>query len=141
MNIDKRIIILLVIIAILSVGVIWGLYTHQDRNDIETNNTTELNDTEVKNATMVESETSDSERGQYGYCAICGRALTYEEANDEYSQGKVCHDCAANPYYETPEGADYANKKLAEAYPDEYSWMNDNSSDSDDYEYKNDNEN
>ena len=140
MNIDKRIIVLLVIIAILSAGVIWGLYTHQDNNNTETNVAPDLNNTTVINATMEETKESSttSDSGQYGYCAICGKALTYDEANDEYTQGKVCHSCAANLYYETPEGADYANKKLQEAYPEEYSFMDEEYEDDyeyDDYEY------
>lgn len=126
---DKRIIILLAIIAVLAVGVAYGLMTHQDNTKSDANNTT-TNKT-VKNATLVESH---SESGQYGYCAICGKALTYSEANNEYTQGKVCADCASNPYYQTGEGARYANQKLAEAYPDEYSDFYEDS-DYDDYEY------
>ena len=45
----------------------------------------------------------------------------------------MCHDCAVNPYYQSGEGAEYANKKLYEAYPDEYSWMYED--DSAEYEY------
>ncbi len=125
---DKRVIILLVIIAILAVGVGYGLMTHQNNDTTNVNNTT-TNKT-VKNATVVKS---DSESGKYGYCAICGKALTYSEATNEYTQGKVCSDCASNPYYQSGEGAKYANQKLYEAYPDEYSWMYD---DSDDYDYE-----
>ena len=127
---DKRIIILVAIIAILSVGVIYALYTQQDvKTETVEINETEVNDT-VVNATMVEeSEEPSSDSGQYGYCAVCGNALTYAESVDEYTQGKVCHSCAANPYYQSGEGADYANQKLAEAYPDEYSWMNEEKSD------------
>ena len=102
MNIDKRIIALLVIIGILSAGIIYGLYIHQDNNKVETNSTPVLNNTTVLNATMEETSSSSSESGQYGHCAICGKALTYDEAHDEYTQGKVCHSCASNPYYETP---------------------------------------
>lgn len=133
MKIDKRIIILIAIIVILSIGVAWGLYTqHTSNND----NRTLVDNSTVKNATMNESSTtgSSSESGEYGYCAICGKALTYAEANDDYTQGKICHSCAANPYYETGEGADYANKKLSEAYPEEYSWMNEDTSSYEDYE-------
>lgn len=98
----------------------------------------------VANATMNQTQTSSSssntESGQYGYCAICGKALTYAEAHSEHSQGKVCHSCAANPYYQTPEGAEYANQKLYEAYPDEYEWMYEDTDDSayDDSEYYDD---
>lgn len=56
---------------------------------------------------------------QYGYCAICGVALTYEEANNEFIQSKVCYNCANNPYYQHCE-ADYANKKLYEKYPKDH---------------------
>ena len=129
---DKRVIILLVIIAILSVGVAYGLISHEDTSKSDVNNTT-TNKT-VKNATIVKSNTASA---KYGYCAICGKALTYSEANNEYTQGKVCSDCASNPYYQSGEGADYANQKLYEAYPDEYAWMYEDSNDYDydDYEY------
>lgn len=60
--------------------------------------------------------------GQYGYCAIYGVALTYEEANNEFTQSKVCYNCANNPYYQHGE-ADYANKKLYEKYPKDHEWM------------------
>lgn len=132
---DKRIIILLAIIAVLAVGVAYGLMTHQDNTKSDANNTT-TNKT-VKNATLVESH---SESGQYGYCAVCGKALTYSEANNEYTQGKVCADCASNPYYQSGEGAKYANQKLAEAYPDEYSDFYDdrNDYDYDYYDYEDD---
>ena len=84
------------------------------------------------NTTVEESQTTStsSESGQYGYCAICGKALTSSEANSEYTQGKVCHSCAANPYYQTDEGSQYANEKLYEAYPEEYEWMYEDSDDS-----------
>ena len=133
MNIDKRMLILLIIIAILSVGVIWGLINLQDSGKTSANNTTFLNDTTVANATLVEEESSstDSSSGQYGYCAICGKALTYSESQSEITEGKVCHSCASNPYYQSGEGAEYANQKLYEAYPDEYAWMYE---DSDDYD-------
>lgn len=61
------------------------------------------------------------------------KRLTYSEAHNEYTQGKVCHSCALNPYYQSGAGADYANKKLAEAYPDDYDGMFDDSSE--DYDY------
>ena len=133
--IDKRILALLAIIAILAIGVGYGLYTHQDAPKVSVNNTTSLNNTTVKNETL-EQTTDSSPSGEYGYCAICGNALTYSEAHNEYTQGKVCHNCANNPYYQTGEGAEYANQKLFEAYPDEYSWMyEDDDSSDDDVEY------
>ena len=130
---DKRIIVLLAIIAILAVCLGYLVGSHQDApKKVENNttkvNTTLINNTTVKDTTSEESETEstssqNSESGQYGYCAICGRALTYSEAHHEITQGKVCLDCANNPHYQTDEGADYANRKLYEAYPDEYEWM------------------
>ena len=107
---------------------------HQDTPKQVVNNTTQVNNTTVKNATLEESESQstsseNTESGQYGYCAICGRALSYSEANHEYTQGKVCSDCANNPYYQTAEGAEYANHKLYEAYPDEYAWMYEDTND------------
>lgn len=135
---DKRVIILLIIIAILSVGICYSLMTqHNDTKPVVNNTTTNKT---VTNATLVQSK---SESGQYGYCAICGKALTYSEANNEYTQGKVCAACAQNPYYQSGEGAAYANQKLAEAYPDEYSWMDEDSDnydyDYEDYDYEDDN--
>ena len=132
---DKRVIALIVIIAILAVSVGYGLMTHQSNDTPVANNTT-TNKT-VKNATVVKS---DTESGKYRYCAICGKALTYSEATNEYTQGKVCADCASNPYYQSGEGAKYANQKLAEGYPDEYSDFYEGSDydydyDYDDYEY------
>ena len=121
MKLDKRMIaILIVIIAILSAVLAYEIATpkHVDSN---VNNTT--NKTKELNATLENTTQTSSESGQYGYCAVCGRALTYSEAHNEYTQGKVCSDCANNPYYQSGPGAEYANGKLAEAYPDEYGWM------------------
>lgn len=136
-KIDNRILILIIVVAALAIAVGYGLITHQTpekttvSNNTTANNTT-VNNTTVKNATLESSsESSSAESGQYGYCAICGKALSYSEANNEYTQGKVCSDCASNPYYQSGEGADYANQKLYEAYPDEYAWMNDDSADDD----------
>lgn len=142
-SMDKRMIAIIVIIAILIVGVGYGVLTHQDKakpadnktvNKTATNNTTIKNAT-VKNTTTEETEiqssesSSSSESGEHGYCAICGRALSASEAGNEYTQGKVCSDCAANPDYQSGEGADYANRKLYEAYPDEYAWMYEDTND------------
>lgn len=133
---DKRILVLVIIIVILVAAI--GLLVASQQNNVKhvANNTT-VNNTTVKNATLenetTTSDSSSSESGQYGYCAICGKALTYSEAHHEYTQGKVCSNCAKNPYYQTEEGSRYANQKLAEAYPDEYEWMNDDTSS--DYEY------
>ncbi len=129
---DKRIVILLVIIAILAGLLCYGIFTHQEPAKKIVNNTTApTNNTTVKNATLEETttESSSDDGGEYGYCAICGKALTYAEANSEYTQGKVCHSCAANPDYQSEEGAKYANEKLYEAYPDEYAWMHEDSND------------
>ena len=124
---DKRIIVLLAIIAILAVALAYCMLTfNHDKGNAIANNTTAknttLNNTTVKNDTVTQASTN-SESGKYGYCAICGRALSASEASNEYTQGKVCMDCAKNPYYQSGEGARYANQKLFEAYPDEYEWM------------------
>ena len=130
--IDKRILILLIIIAILAIGVGWGLINHQNNSNTQTNNTnTTNNNTTVKNATS-----SSSQSGQYGYCPLCVKALTSLKQTIN-TQGKICHDCASNPYYETDEGAKYANKKLAEAYPEEYAEINETLNK--DYEHYDDN--
>jgi hypothetical protein len=127
---DRRIAALLIVIIILAIGVGFGVYTHSNpmKNTAIKNTTTKstpIKNKPVKNSAIAEDTTSHVESGQYGYCAICGKALTYEEAHDEYTQGKVCQECAANPYFETHEGAEYANSKLLEAYPDEYSQTED----------------
>ena len=126
MEIEKNkgiIAILVIIIIILVVGVGYQLMNHQNNAKPIANNTT-IKNTTVKNATLTEtSSSSNSESGQYGYCAICGKALSYDEAHNEFTQGKVCTSCAQNPYYQTDEGAKYANQKLYESYPDEYAWM------------------
>lgn len=123
MKIDKRIIVLLIIITILSIGIGYSIFTLQQDNEKPRINNTTINNTTIKNATLEQKTTSNSESGQYGYCAVCGKALTSSEANNEYTQGKVCLSCANNPYYQSGEGAEYANKKLAEAYPEDYEWM------------------
>lgn len=134
---DQMIIMaLVVILAVILAGIGYMLIGHQDAPKKAENNTTKvnttlINNTTVKDTTSEESESEyassqNSESGQYGYCAICGRALSYSEANHEITQGKVCIDCANNPNYQTGEGADYANRKLYEAYPDEYEWMYEN---------------
>ena len=127
---------LAVILAVILAGIGYMLIGHPDAPKKAENNTTKvnttlINNTTVKDTTSEESESEyassqNSESGQYGYCAICGRALSYSEANHEITQGKVCIDCANNPDYQTGEGADYANRKLYEAYPDEYEWMYEN---------------
>ena len=136
---DKRIIVvLIVIIAILAIGLAYSMLSQKHEPVKPVNNTTvknaTLNNTTVKNATV--TQPTHTESGKYGYCAICGRALSSSEANNEFTQGKVCGDCARNPYYQTEEGAAYANQKLYEAYPDEYEWMyEDTSSVEYDYSY------
>lgn len=125
---EKRIIVaLIVIIAVLAIGVAYSMLSQNNEPAKSVNNTTiknaTLNNTTVKNTTVKNPGTTAS--GKYGYCAICGRALSSSEASDEFTQGKVCADCARNPYYQTEEGAQYANQKLFETYPDEYEWMYD----------------
>lgn len=67
---DKRIIALIGIIAILAIGLGYGLYTHQDAPKQVVNNTTAVNNTTVKNATLEEveesSSSSDSPSGDMG---------------------------------------------------------------------------
>ena len=145
---DKRIAALILIIVILLIGIGYAISQHPDagdtKNTTNVNNTTKvnttLNNTTVKD-TAVEESSQKTASGQYGYCAVCGKALTYGEANNEYTQGKVCHSCANNPYYQTSPGADYANQKLKEAYPDEYEGMFEDNYEQDynDYEIENDN--
>ena len=127
---------LVVILAVILAGIGYMLIGHQKKKKKAENNTTKVNTTLINNTTVKDTATEESEiesagsqnseSGQYGYCAICGRALSYLEANHEITQGKVCIDCANNPDYQTGEGADYANRKLYEAYPDEYEWMYEN---------------
>lgn len=122
---------MLVIIVILAAALGYAIIiTHHGDNPKPIANNTTTNNTAANNTTedQTVSQSSSSSSGQYGYCAICGKALTYSEAHSEFTQGKVCSACAKNPYYQTEEGSKYANKKLEEAYPDEYSWMDDDSS-------------
>lgn len=112
------IIILTIIIVLLILGIgYFALNMFQDTDSTANNTTEQVNASVINNETQ---SSSSSESGQYGYCAICGKPLTESEANDEYTQGKVCFSCASNPDYQYGEGADYANQKLEEAYPEDY---------------------
>ena len=129
---DKRIAALLLIIGILLIAMGFIMSQHNDANNTtNVNNTTKvnttLNNTTVKDDVTVEESPQKTVSGKYGYCAICGKALSYGEANNEYTQGKVCHSCAVNPYYQSGEGAAYANQKLEEAYPEEYNGISEDS--------------
>ena len=139
---NRTIAILALIICILLIGIGFAISMHNDAGDTNsTDNTTKanntLNNTTVKNATVEESS-QNTVNGEYGYCAVCGKALTYGEAHDEYTQGKVCHSCAVNPYYQSGEGAAYANQKLEEAYPEHYNGISEDSYEQDynSYEYE-----
>ena len=68
---------------------------------------------------LLKAVMNSKQKKSYGYCAVCGKALSASEANDEYTQGKLCYSYANNP----PEEPDYVNQKLKEAYPDEYYWL------------------
>ncbi|WP_405303991.1 hypothetical protein [Methanobrevibacter sp.] len=129
MKLNKQIIIILIIIiAILSVGIAYELFkTNNTQNDVKNVTTNNTTSNTTLNATLQQTEPTISDSGKYGYCAICGKALSYSEASNEYTQGKVCAACAQNPYYQSGEGAEYANEKLFEAYPDEYAWMHEDS--------------
>ena len=121
MKLEKQIIIILIIIiAIISAAMVYEMAA-QKHVDNNANNST--NKTRELNATLENTNQVSSESGKYGYCAVCGKALTYAEASNDYTQGKVCYDCAHNPYYQSGEGAQYANKKLQEAYPTDYEGM------------------
>lgn len=139
---DKRIVILLVIIAILAAALGYMIFQQNSVSDVKNTTANTTVNTTVKNTTVVNETEEDTSQetvsGEYGYCAVCGRALSYDEAHNEYTQGKVCSDCASNPYYQTDEGADYANEKLKEAYPDDYEGMFEDSPD--DIDNKNTNE-
>ena len=79
-------------------GIGYMLFQHNNASDVNAsiaNNTTEK--TTVKNATHKEN-TQQTVRGEYGYCTVCGKVLTYLEAHNEYTQGKVCYSCESNPY-------------------------------------------
>lgn len=130
---NKIIIILCLVVIILCCGIIVNTSFDDTKNvkevNITNNNTTEVNKEVVKASEDKKTEVVEA----YGYCAVCGKALSASEASDEYTQGKVCHSCAINP----PGGPDYANQKLKEAYPEEYSWMEtgyEDTSDGDSYE-------
>lgn len=140
---DKRIAALLLIIGILLIAMGYIMSQHNDAgNTASVNNTTKvnttLNNTTVNEDVTVEESPQKTVSGKYGYCAVCGKALSYGEANDEYTQGKVCHSCANNPYYQSGEGAAYANQKLEEAYPEYYNGISEDSYEPEynDYEYE-----
>lgn len=118
MDLSKKVIVVVcLVIAVLCGGIIAATLFSEpesiDEVNITNNNTTEADREVVESSDEVKTEKS------YGYCAVCGKALSASEANNEYTQGKVCHSCANNP----PGGPDYANQKLKEAYPDEYYWL------------------
>lgn len=134
----KIILILILIIAILAVGMAYMILAGQHGSEkSQSNNTTvkntTANNTTVKNTTLTKK--TNGESGKYGYCAICGRALSASEAGDEYTQGKVCSSCARDPYYQSGEGARYANEKLIESYPEDYEWMYQDTPSSSEYDY------
>lgn len=118
MDLSKKVIVVVcLVIAVLCGGIIAATLFSEpesiDEVNITNNNTTETDNEVAESSDGAKTETS------YGYCAVCGKALSASEANNEYTQGKVCHSCANNP----PGGPDYANQKLKEAYPDEYYWL------------------
>ena len=118
MDLSKKVIVIVcLVIAVLCGGIIAATLFSEpesiDEVNITNNNTTETDNEVAESSDGAKTETS------YGYCAVCGKALSASEANDEYTQGKVCHSCANNP----PGGPDHANQKLKEAYPDEYYWL------------------
>ncbi|MDO5848436.1 MAG: hypothetical protein Q4P18_02780 [Methanobrevibacter sp.] len=98
----------------------------ESKNANVANNTTNVTENITNVTEDISSGSSSKNSGAYGYCAICGAALSASEANDDYTQGKVCRSCAKNPYYQSSPGSDYANQKLYEKYPEEYSWMDKN---------------
>lgn len=129
---NKLLGIIIAVIVIVCVGFILAGYL-SDSSETKiinaTNNTTNItNNTTVAVEKITKEKSTNSNQGpngEFGYCAVCGAPLTEAEANDEYTQGKVCHSCATNPYFQTEEGAQYANQKLEEAYPDRYNGISD----------------
>lgn len=128
---SKKIIGIIVgVIVILCIGIIVTFAIMDDNNEntvptVNNNTTNVTNSTNATNITSSSKETttesySEVEKtgGEYGYCSICGNGLTYKEATNWYTQGKVCQSCAENPYYYTEEGSKYANEKIFEKYPD-----------------------
>lgn len=109
-------------VIIVAVGVVLALTLTENDDVPVANNTIVNNTTNITNNSSVEVQNNENKEVEtqskaYGYCAVCGAGLSYEEATHEHTQGKVCYDCANNPYYYTEEGANYANEKLWEDYP------------------------
>lgn len=123
----KTAIVLVIAIAVIVVAVVTSFTLINDsshENITAVNNTTNItNVTNVSEVTEKTDVSTNKNSGAHGYCAICGAALSASEANNEYTQGKVCMSCAKNPYYQTSPGSDYANQKLYDKYPEDYSWM------------------
>lgn len=112
---NKHIIIILTAVIFLLI-LCFGCFFLNAPQDTANNTTDEVNASVIS----TDKASSDSESAKYGYCAICGKPLTYSEAHDEITEGKVCFSCASNPDYQEGDGADYANQKLKEAYPEDY---------------------
>ena len=96
MDLSKKVIVVVcLVIAVLCGGIIAATLFSEpesiDEVNITNNNTTETDREVAESSDEVKTEKS------YGYCAVCGKALSASEANDEYTQGKVCHSCANNP--------------------------------------------
>ncbi|WP_409200778.1 hypothetical protein [Methanobrevibacter sp. DSM 116169] len=106
-------VVIVLLVLVVASGFIFNNDTDTTNNstiNITNNNTTNL----TVNNTVENKATEESvEKTVYSaYCMICGAGLSTAEANDWYNQGKVCMDCANNPYYHTEEGSKYANEKL-----------------------------
>lgn len=95
-------------------------------DNVDVNNTTNVTEN-ITNVTEEVNSSQSQNSGAYGYCAICGVPLSASEASDDYTQGKVCGNCAKNPYYYTDEGSQYANQKLEEAYSEDYNGVSNGS--------------
>lgn len=132
---DRKTIIILVT-AVIVILIACGTAFLVLNNHSEPNNETAINSTENITEVAEDAKASQPQKAKaHGYCAICGAPLSLDEATDEYTQGKVCWDCARNPYYQTDPGAAYANEKLEEAYPEDYNGIADEYYDDEYYYY------
>lgn len=96
MDLSKKVIVVVcLVIAVLCGGIIAATLFSEpesiDEVNITNNNTTEADREVAESSVDVKTEKS------YGYCAVCGKALSASEANNEYTQGKSMSQLCKQP--------------------------------------------
>jgi hypothetical protein len=112
----KKVIMVILCAVIILIGAVFvvGYLGHNsdDTNSTKLNVTNNTNN----NTTQLKVENKEEKVVYSAYCMICGAGLSEKEANEEYTEGKICFSCANNPDYYTEEGSRYANEKLGYTY-------------------------